>query len=114
MKIVNAILFEPVGCLAEFPEEEFNEIALTLLPSETPAVRSGSEAYWNALKGMEQLDRELSSSERERIEGLEIQAIDRVDLYEDVGPSLSELNQMGVATLIGLFFVRQGGCAFHR
>ena len=31
---------------------------------------------------------------------MEIQAIDRVELYEDVVPSLSECNKMGVRTLI--------------
>ena len=100
MQIVDCILFEPVGCLAEFPGEEFNEIALKLFGDETPANRSGSEAYWNVLDGMQKMDKELSSSEKEFVEGLEIQAIDRVELYEDVVPSLSECNKMGVVTLM--------------
>ncbi len=100
MQIVECILFEPVGCLAEFPGEEFNEIALKLFGHQTPANRSGSEVFWNMLDGIQKMDRELASSEKEWLEGLEIQAIDRVDLYEDVIPSLSELNSMGVKTLI--------------
>ncbi len=100
MQRVDCILFEPVGCLAEFPRDEFNEIALKLFGHENPANRSGSEAYWNVLDWMQKMDKEFGPSDKELVEGLEIQAIDRVELYEDVGPSLSELNGMGIESLI--------------
>ncbi len=100
MQTVDCVLFEPVGCLAEFPRDEFTEIALKLSGERTASNRSGSEAYWMVLDWMQKAGRELTSAEKEMVEALEIQAIDRVELYEDVIPSLSELAEMGVGTLI--------------
>ena len=47
MRMIEAILFEPVGCLAEFPVDEFNEAAVRLFGRRKSATRSGSRSYWH-------------------------------------------------------------------
>jgi hypothetical protein len=44
MHPIDAILFEPVGCLAEFPPDEFNAIAERALGRPATSNKSGSEA----------------------------------------------------------------------
>lgn len=93
MQPIEAILFEPVGCLAEFPSEPFHEIAARVfgLPKKKPS-RSGSRAYWHLLNLMEGSD---VGSKAESIEALETEAVDSATVYEDVLPALSELHAMG-------------------
>jgi beta-phosphoglucomutase-like phosphatase (HAD superfamily) len=90
MQPIEAILFEPVGCLAEFPSEPFHEIAARVfgVPKKKPS-RSGSRAYWHLLNLMEGSDR------TESIEALEFEAVTSAAIYEDVLPALSELQAMG-------------------
>jgi beta-phosphoglucomutase-like phosphatase (HAD superfamily) len=93
MQPIQAILFEPVGCLAEFPSEPFHEIATRIfgVPKKKPS-RSGSRAYWHLLNLMEGSQ---VGSKAESIEALEMEAVDSAAVYEDVLPALSELRAMG-------------------
>jgi beta-phosphoglucomutase-like phosphatase (HAD superfamily) len=105
MQIIEAILFEPVGCLAEFPAEPFHEIAAQFfdpekLVREKKPSKSGSRAYWHLLNRMQAADRKLDASEKALIEALEIQAVDGASVYEDVLPALSELKAMGIELFI--------------
>jgi len=93
MQTAEAILFEPVGCLAEFPAEPFLEIAARLSGRKKQASRSGSRSYWHLLNWME-----LSGSDS--IEALEVEAVDGASVYEDVLPALSELKAMGIQLFI--------------
>src|ERR1700751_1201634 len=93
MQIIHAVLFEQVGCLAEFPAREFDEIAARLF-QETSIHSSGSEAFWRLLDLLE--TRALSPAEQKIVEELEVQAVDQVELYEDVLPAFSELKGMGI------------------
>ena len=52
MQPIEALLFEPVGCLAEFPSEPFLEIAARLF-GRKKAQQSGSRAYWHLLNLIE-------------------------------------------------------------
>jgi phosphoglycolate phosphatase-like HAD superfamily hydrolase len=99
MRVIKAVLVEPVGCLAEFPAGEFNEIARRVFESELPIGESGSDAYWYLLDLMEQ-GGALAPSSSAMVEQLELQAIDRVQLYEDVAPALAELRSMDIRLLI--------------
>jgi phosphoglycolate phosphatase-like HAD superfamily hydrolase len=99
MKIIKAVIFEPVGCLADFRAEEFDAISAGLFEV-SGASPSGSEAYWNWLGRMEQSSKQLSATETKMAEGLELQAVERAQLYEDVFPALEELKSMGVDLLI--------------
>jgi phosphoglycolate phosphatase-like HAD superfamily hydrolase len=100
MRAIKAVLVEPVGCLAEFPSEEFNEIAGSLFESGAPSSESGSEVYWQLLDLMEQAGDGLTPSNAAIAEELELQAIDRVHLYEDVAPALAALKAMDITLLI--------------
>jgi phosphoglycolate phosphatase-like HAD superfamily hydrolase len=100
MRVIKAVLVEPVGCLAEFPAEEFNEIAGSLFQSWGPSGESGSDAYWQLLDLMEQTGVELQASNAAVAEELELQAIDRVQLYEDVAPALAALRAMDITLVI--------------
>jgi FMN phosphatase YigB (HAD superfamily) len=93
MQTIKGILFEPVGCLAEFPSEPFLEIAARLSGSRTKIGRSGSRAYWHLLNVM-------SVSEKWVEEAFELKAVDGSTIYEDVLPALAELQAMGIRRLI--------------
>ena len=91
MRAIRAILFEPVGYLAEFSSEPFHEIAVRYCGRKGKASRSGSRSYWHLLNLMQ-------PAQAIPVE-LEIQAVERSTLYEDALPALSELRAMN-ATLI--------------
>jgi phosphoglycolate phosphatase-like HAD superfamily hydrolase len=98
MHPIQAILFEPVGCLAEFPPEPFHEIAAQLfdVPKKKPS-RSGSRAYWHLLNLMEAGGTaSIEAAGRDSIDALELEAADATCLYEDVFPALAELKHMRI------------------
>jgi phosphoglycolate phosphatase-like HAD superfamily hydrolase len=100
MRCIEGILLEPVGCLAEFPAEPFHEIAVRLFGGRKKASKSGSRTYWHLLNLIEQASRELSRSEWETVEALEVQCVDGASVYDDVVPALSELKAMGTRLLL--------------
>jgi phosphoglycolate phosphatase-like HAD superfamily hydrolase len=91
METIEGVLFEPVGCLAEFPAEPFLEIA-ERISGRRQMSKSGSRSYWHMLNLMETSEAVL--------ETLEIEAVERAVLYEDVTPALAELRSMGIELLI--------------
>ena len=95
MQIIDAVLLEPVGSLAEFPAREFDEIAARLF-HETSVHSSGSEAFWRMLDLLESSGQSLDPPQQQLAEELEIRAVDQVEIYEDVLPALSELRGMNV------------------
>lgn len=100
MRIIEGVLFEPVGCLAEFLAKEFNEIAVRLFNLRERASGSGSEAYWHLLNLMQKPGKKLNASERKIAEDLELRAVDGAQLYEDVIPALSQLKAMDIKLLM--------------
>jgi beta-phosphoglucomutase-like phosphatase (HAD superfamily) len=100
MKTIKGILFEPVGCLAEFPAQPFLEIAATLSGRKRQTSKSGSRAYWHLLNLMEEpLPTEPHASASGLFE-LELEAVNGADLYDDVIPALAELKAMGIQQFI--------------
>jgi beta-phosphoglucomutase-like phosphatase (HAD superfamily) len=99
MQTIHAVLFEPVGCLAEFPAKEFDEIAARLF-RQTSIHPLGSEAFWRVLDLLEISRHALDPSEQKLAEELEVQAVNQVELYEDVLPALSELQGMKIQLLV--------------
>jgi len=99
MHTIHAVLFEPVGCLAEFPASQFDQIAARIF-GKTFVNSSGSEAYWQVVALIEKSGGKLNSQEREIAEKLELQAVEQVELYEDVVPAFSELKNMGIKLLV--------------
>ncbi len=89
MQIIEAILLEPVGCLAEFPAQPFNEIAAQCFGRKNKPSKSGSRSYWHLLNLME-------AAGSQTAEALELQAVEQASPYEDVIPALTELKAMGI------------------
>jgi phosphoglycolate phosphatase-like HAD superfamily hydrolase len=100
MQIIEGVLFEPVGCLAEFPPEPFHQIAARLFGRRKKPSASGSRSYWHLLNLMQAANRTLDESQKYMVEGLEVQAVDAASAYEDVVPALAELKSMGIPLII--------------
>src|SRR5262249_15802023 len=109
MRAIEAILFEPVGCLAEFPADPFNEMAARLSGRRKSLSKWGSRSYWHLLNLMETCGAAEHSQFSEtqagagrvlRAVATELEAVDGAVVYEDVLPALAELEAMGVRTLI--------------
>ena len=100
MQAIEGVLFEPVGCLAEFPSDQFLEIAARLFGRKKTMSQSGSRSYWHLLNLMDSANKKLDESERQLIEALEVQAVAATSAYEDVAPALAELKTMGVKLFI--------------
>lgn len=95
MQGIKGVLFEPVGCLAEFQSDPFLEIADYLF-GRRKSSQSGSRAYWYLLNLIQRNGRTFSEPEKQVIEALELQAVETSRIYEDVVPALSEMKDMGV------------------
>jgi phosphoglycolate phosphatase-like HAD superfamily hydrolase len=93
---IEGIVFEPVGCLAEFPGEPFLEAAAHLLGGRKQASKSGSRSYWHLLNLMEGAGVWPDPC----FEALELEAVTSATLYEDVAPALAELQTMGMQLLL--------------
>jgi beta-phosphoglucomutase-like phosphatase (HAD superfamily) len=100
MQAIEGILFEPVGCLAEFPSGPFLEIAFRLFGRKRKTSQSGSRSYWHLLNLIQSASKKLEESERQLVEALEVQAVDAASVYEDVVPALSELKAMRVKLFV--------------
>jgi FMN phosphatase YigB (HAD superfamily) len=95
---IKAVLFEPVGGLAEFRAQDFNSAAADLFDASPDSDLTGSQAYWGLLGLIEQ--REISAETLLRLEAFELRAVEHADLYEAVRPSLEALKSLGVATIL--------------
>src|ERR1700694_5255913 len=96
MQAVDAILFDPVGALAEFPAAPFQTVAARVF-ARSPAVEAqGSQAYWDMLDLLASCDRPLRQDEHRRIDAGELEAVDAALVYDDAGPALAELAGPGV------------------
>jgi phosphoglycolate phosphatase-like HAD superfamily hydrolase len=107
---IKAVLFEPVGCLAEFRPDEFNGAAADLFGARPDLAATGSQAYWGLLGLMTQ--RALPTEDLLRLEAFELRAVEHADLYEDVRPALEALKSLGVATLLVTSLSRRATARF--
>ena len=112
MQTIHGILFEPVGCLAEFSPEPFNEMAVLVSGRGTKASRSASRTYWYLLNLMETTGMRLSESQIAQIEDLELQAVETASVYEDVVPALSELVAMRISLVMASSLSRAAATRF--
>jgi beta-phosphoglucomutase-like phosphatase (HAD superfamily) len=92
MQPIEGVLFEPVGCLAEFPAEPFLEIAAHISGRKQTS-GSASRSFWHLLNLME-------TSGGSSSEALELQAVNAAAVYEDVIPALAELKALGIKRVI--------------
>lgn len=100
MQRIEGVLFEPVGCLAEFPPEQFLKIAAQLFGRRKKTTQSGSRSYWHLLNLLEVSGQNLDESQKQLAEALELQAVDSANAYEDVVPALTELKNVGIQLIL--------------
>ena len=100
MDTIKAVLFEPVGCLAEFRADAFNKASADLFAATPDDAASGSQAYWRLLGLLAPRCAALSQAEWDQLQGFELEACEHTDLYPDVRACLEELKQIGVSAYI--------------
>lgn len=112
MEIIEGLLLEPVGCLAEFPPGPFHEIAVQFFGRKGKPSRSGSRSYWHLLNLMEAAESPLDAKQQKIVEALEAEAVAAAVLYEDVRPALADLKAMGLGLLIATSLSRPAAMKF--
>ena len=105
MQLIEAILFEPVGCLAEFSAAPFLEIAARFFSPRQrsrrkPPSESGGRSYWHLLNLIEAAGPSQYEANRAAIEALEVEAAATATVYEDVAPALAELRALGIRLIL--------------
>jgi len=103
VEAIQAVLFEPVGCLAEFAAAEFDAARALLAGADAGAVESasaGSGAYWQLMGLLEPRYGDLARPLAARLEELEVAAAARAELYEDVTAALEGLRGCGVGAYL--------------
>ena len=111
MQNIQAVLLEPVGCLADFPAAPFHEIAAQVFGRRGKASASASREYWHLLNLMHEAG-ELDAGQSRIAVALETEAAAEAKLYEDVRPMLEELGSMGVAVLLATSMSRAAAMHF--
>jgi beta-phosphoglucomutase-like phosphatase (HAD superfamily) len=104
MQAVDAILFDPVGALAEFPAAPFQDVVARVF-ARSPAIEArgsvgGSTAYWELLDLLASCNRPLQAGERAMLDAGELEAVDGAVVYDDAGPALSELAGLDVRLIV--------------
>jgi len=112
MQIIEALLLEPVGCLAEFPSAPFHEIAVRLFGRKRNASSSASRTYWHLLNLIDAAETPFDEEKKNVAEALEVEAVDAASLYEDVLPALAELKSMGIRLFVASSLSRRAVSKF--
>ena len=100
MQTIEALLLEPVGCLAEFPSAPFHEIVVRLFGRKRKASSSASRTYWHLLNLIDAVETPFGAEMKSVAETLEVEAVDAASIYEDVVPALAELKSMGIQLFV--------------
>lgn len=112
MQTIEALLLEPVGCLAEFPSAPFHEIAVRLFGRKGKASPSASRTYWRLLNLIDAAETPLDTEMKSIAETLEVEAVDAASIYEDVAPALAELKSMGIRLFVASSLSRRAASRF--
>ncbi len=112
MQTIEALLLEPVGCLAEFPSAPFHEIAVRLFGRKGKGSSSASRTYWHLLNLMDAVKTPFDAEKKDAAETLEVEAVDAASIYEDVVPALAELKSMRIQLLVASSLSRRAVSRF--
>jgi phosphoglycolate phosphatase-like HAD superfamily hydrolase len=100
MQTIEALLLEPVGCLAEFPSAPFHEITVRIFGRKGKANSSASRTYWRLLDLIDRTETPFDAKKKSVAEALEVEAVDAAIIYEDVVPALADLKSMGIRIFV--------------
>jgi phosphoglycolate phosphatase-like HAD superfamily hydrolase len=112
MQIIEALLLEPVGCLAEFPSAPFHEMAVHLFGRKRRASASASRTYWHLLNLIDAAETPFDEEKINVAEALEVEAVAGASIYEDVVPALAELKSMGIRLFVASSLSRRAVSRF--
>jgi phosphoglycolate phosphatase-like HAD superfamily hydrolase len=112
MQTIEALLLEPVGCLAEFPSAPFHEIAVRLFGRKRKPGTSASRIYWHLLSLIDARETPFSVEGNKVAEALEVEAVDGASIYEDVVPALAELKSMRIRLFMASSLSRKAASRF--
>jgi phosphoglycolate phosphatase-like HAD superfamily hydrolase len=112
MQTIEALLLEPVGCLAEFPSAPFHEIAVRLFGRKGKGRSSASRTYWHLLNLIDAVETPFDAEQKSVAEALEVEAVDAAGNYEDVMPALADLKSMGIQLLVATSLSRRAASRF--
>jgi phosphoglycolate phosphatase-like HAD superfamily hydrolase len=112
MQTIEALLLEPVGCLAEFPSAPFHEIAGRLFGRKRKASSSASRIYWHLLNLIDAIETPFDEEKKSVAEALEVEAVDAASIYEDVVPALAELKSMSIRLFVASSLSRRAASRF--
>jgi phosphoglycolate phosphatase-like HAD superfamily hydrolase len=112
MQPIEALLLEPVGCLAEFPSAPFHEIAVRLFGRKGKSVSSASLSYWRLLNFIDAAKTGFDAEKKTLAEEFEVQAVDAASIYEDVVPALAELKSIGIQLFVTTSLSRRAASRF--
>jgi beta-phosphoglucomutase-like phosphatase (HAD superfamily) len=100
VQAVDAILFDPVGALAEFPAAPFQALAAQVFGRLPAGEAQGSQAYWDLLDLFASAGRSLRPDEHATIDAGELEGVERALVYDDAAPALAELAGLGVRLIV--------------
>jgi len=112
MQNIEALLLDPVGCLAEFPSAPFHEIAVRLFGRKRKTSSSASRTYWHLLNLIDTAETPFGGKKKSVAERLEVEAVDAASIYEDVVPALAELKSMGIRLIVASSLSRKAAARF--
>jgi len=112
MQTIEALLLEPVGCLAEFPAAPFHEITVRMFGLKGKASSSASRTYWRLLNLIDRAETPFDAEKKSIAETLEVEAVDAASIYEDVVPAFVELKSMGVRLFMATSLSRKAASRF--
>jgi phosphoglycolate phosphatase-like HAD superfamily hydrolase len=109
VEAVDAICFDPVGTLADFPARPLRE-AVARVFGKTLAAEDGqgSHVYWELLELLASCEGGLTDEPRSVIQAAETEAASVAFLYDDAGPALEELSGLGVRLIVASSLGEQG------
>ena len=112
MQTIEALLLEPVGCLAEFPSAPFHEIAVRVFGRKRKTSSSASRIYWHLLNLIDAVETPFDEEKKNAAEALEVEAVDGASIYDDVVPALRELESMGIRLFVASSLSRRAASRF--
>jgi phosphoglycolate phosphatase-like HAD superfamily hydrolase len=112
VEVIAAVLFEPVGCLAEFRADEFDHSVRALFDATAEATSNGSQAYWRLLGLLNEANPDMIAHVRTQLEEFELAAVEHADGYEDVVPALEKLRSAGVGAYLATSLSRRAVTRF--
>jgi beta-phosphoglucomutase-like phosphatase (HAD superfamily) len=112
MQNIEALLLDPVGCLAEFPAGPFHNISARLFGRKGKGGSSASRTYWHLLDLIDAAETPFDAEKKSFAETLEVEAVDAASIYEDVAPALAELKSMGIRLIVASSLSRMAASRF--